>query len=143
MGENRLKIGRSQKKASGFPEAFIKSEEELGVFLLAFLLSGSGYLGSFLNFTLFGRAVAAVDFNGSTSGKLGWAIKTSHFGLTADLDFHFFFSSLEGQSLGLFVKANELTLDGFGRATCEDGACECQGSKNCEYFFHDEYGTGL
>ena len=77
-----------------------------------------------------------MNFKGSTSSELGGAFKTGHFGLAAYLNLNFFLSSLEGQDLGFFVKANELCLESLGWTTSVNGAGKSQRGNNCEYFFH-------
>ena len=61
-----------------------------------------------------------MNFKRGTGGKLGWAFEAGHFGLAAYLYLEFLLAGLEGQGLGFFVKANELCLEGFGRATSKD-----------------------
>ncbi len=117
----------SNKKAPGFPEAFIITKKIfLAVFLiLTFFTLFGDYcqFGSFLYFTFFGRAIAAVDFKGGTSCKFRCALKANHLSLAAYFDFQVFLASLETQGLRFLVKTYELCLERFGRATCENGSC--------------------
>jgi hypothetical protein len=128
-------LGFKQKKPPVSQRLLKSNRKDLGVLLLL-LFGGNGYLGSFLNLALLGCAIATMNFKRSTSSKLGWAFKTSHFGLAAYFNLNFFLSSLESQGLGFFVKANELCLESFGRAARKNGAGKRQRSDNSEYFFH-------
>ena len=73
-----------------------------------------------MKLALLGCAIAAVNFKRSAGGKLGRAFEAGHLGLAAYFDFDILLAGFERQGFGFFVKTNELCLEGFGRATCED-----------------------
>ena len=100
--------------------------------LLATLLGGYGYLGGLLKLALLGCAIAAMNFEGGSGGKLGRALKAGHFGLAANLYLNFLLSGLEAQNLGFLVKTYELCLEGLGGTARENGACKRQRSDNSE-----------
>ena len=64
-----------------------------------------------------------MHFNHVLTGKLGRVIESDHFGFATDFDLLFLFTFLDGQSLGVRIKADNFSLKGFGGASGKNGAC--------------------
>jgi len=64
-----------------------------------------------------------MHFNHVLTCKLRRVVESDHFGFAAYFDLLLLFAFLDGQSLGVRIKADNFSLKGFGGASGKNGTC--------------------